>query len=443
MWRSVRIVPGWKHTETVVSVPADKSIVQRLLIMSLFCRGETRIEGSEFGSDCISTARAVGMLGAEVRLECLGGAIRVSPSPEGLVQPEGEVYLGNSGTGMRLLSGVVAGYPLDVTLTGDESLMRRPMGRIADPLRRMGAQVDLLGAGERPPVRIRGGRLNPIRYELPVASAQVKSCILLAALFAEGETEVIEPAPSRDHTERILMRWGVPIQCRGNSIRLRGYGRGGPHFPAGTWRVPGDFSSGAYFMALAAAEPGRSIWVRQVGLNPSRIAFLEVLSRMGAEVTVDREPEGEWEPAGSVHVSGQRLRSVEVSGEWIPRLIDELPLLIALGTLAEGHTIIRDARELRVKECDRIAAMGEALRRLGVEVQEFDDGMQVSGPASFTREEVVVDSQGDHRIAMSLAVLASYAKAPVVIRNAACSEISCPGFWELLSSCGVSVEDAG
>lgn len=442
MRRSVRIVPGWYQAETVASVPADKSIVQRLLIMSLFCQGETRIEGSGFGSDCISTARAVGMLGADVRMDRLGGAVQVLPPSEGLVQPEGEVYLGNSGTGMRLLSGVVAGYPLDVTLTGDESLMRRPMGRIADPLRRMGAQVDLLGAEDRPPVRIRGGGLNPIRYELPVASAQVKSCILLAALFAEGETEIIEPAPSRDHTERILLRWGVPIQCEGKSIRLKGYGRGGPRFRAETWRPPGDFSSAAYIMALAAAEPGRSIWVRQVGLNPRRTAFLDVLSGMGAAVSVDPRPGGDWEPAGSVHVEGRRLRAVQVWGEWIPRLIDELPLLMALGSLADGHTIVRDARELRVKECDRIAAMGEALRRLGVDVQEFDDGMRVVGPASFRREEVVLDSLGDHRIAMSLAVLATYAEAPVVIRNAGCSEISCPGFWELLTSCGVVVEDA-
>jgi len=439
---AVRVLPGMRGAEVVVVPPADKSIAQRLLIMSLLCRGETVIRGAGFGADCHSTAAAVEALGAQVQLDRSGTTMRVR-APEGIAPRSREIYLGNSGTGMRLLAGLVAGYPVEVVLTGDDSLMRRPMTRVAVPLRRMGAEVELLGAGGRPPLRVRGGRLKGIRYELPVASAQVKSCILLAGLAAEGETAVREPGPSRDHTERLLQVWGAPLTCAGEWIRLRGYGGPGPYFPARRWDVPGDFSSAAYFLALGAGAPGRAVTVRSVGLNPRRSGFLEILAMMGARIVrQEGAAGGDWEPVGWVRVEGQRLTGVEVAGSLIPGVIDELPLIAVLGAIAEGVTVIRDAAELRVKECDRIAAVAEGLRRLGVEVEEFNDGLAVTGRGELRNAETEIETFGDHRIAMSFAVLASYASAPLIVKGAGCAEVSCPDFWRTLVSCGMRVESA-
>jgi 3-phosphoshikimate 1-carboxyvinyltransferase len=335
---------------------------------------------------------------------------------------------------MRLLAGLFAGQPMVTELTGDASLRSRPMGRIKEPLERMGARLELLGEGGRAPVRITGGRLRGIDYAMPVASAQVKSCILLAGLFAEGTTVVREPLPTRDHTERLFQALGIPLKLEGGRITLAGYGPAGPALAGRDWQVPGDFSSAAFWLVAAAAGHGGRITLQNVGLNPRRTALLEVLRRMGARLAVS-ESRSDTEPCGEVSVSGGKLKGTRVAGAEIPDLIDELPIVAVAGALAEGATEIRDARELRVKESDRIAAMAANLRAMGVTVTEYEDGLAVQGGARL-RGGVTLDSQGDHRIAMAMAILALFAEAPVTIVPVACVDTSYPEFWKHLEELG-------
>jgi 3-phosphoshikimate 1-carboxyvinyltransferase len=421
------------------AVPGDKSISHRVAMLSGIASGTSTIEGFLESEDCLNTVEA--MVGLGARSERLdGGVLQITGTGGRMVQPAGPLDMGNSGTGMRLMAGLLAGQPLEVELTGDASLRTRPMKRISDPLLAMGADVELMGEGGRPPIRIRGGRLSGIHYDTPVASAQVKSAILLAGLFAEGETVVTEPAPSRDHTERLLKMLGVPLRIEGNSIGLTGYGSSGPAFEARHWIVPGDFSSAAYFIAAAAVREGDRVCIERVGLNSRRSALLAVLKRMGADIQVreDDTPEG-GEPLGTVIVQGRRLHGVEVKGDEIPALIDELPLLAAVGALSEGETVIRDAAELRVKESDRIATTALNLKKFGIEVEELNDGMIVHGGQAAVSDEPVL-SHGDHRIAMSMAVVALHADKPVCISNVDCVATSYPAFWEHLRRIGAHVE---
>ena len=281
--------------------------------------------------------------------------------------------------------------------------------------------------------------MKGITYPLPVASAQVKSCILLATLFADGTSVVTEPRPTRDHTERLLRSLGVPVKVKGLCITLKGFGAKGPEWPARPWQIPGDFSSAAYWMVAVAGREGSAVTIKNVGLNPRRTALLNVLKRMGAEVDIRPNSQDEAEPAGDITVKGCRLKGTEVAGDEIPNLIDELPLVAVLGALAEGRTVIRDAAELRVKESDRIATMATNLRLLGVEVEEQADGMTVLGPTKL-KATSSVKSYGDHRIAMAMAVLALYMDEPVCINNIACVETSYPTFWEHLESMGARAE---
>lgn len=415
-------------------VPGDKSISHRLAMLCALADGTSEIAGYLTAEDCLNTLRAMDALGARisrcndrVKIRGTGG----SPHP-----PLGVLDMGNSGTGIRLLAGLLAGQPFVSELTGDDSLRSRPMERIRKPLELMGARIELLGKNGCAPIRIHGAPLRGITYPLPVASAQVKSCILLAGLFAEGETTVIEPRPTRDHTERLLMALGISLRVSGAVITVHGYGSSGPQVPVRTWSVPGDFSSAAFWLAAAASRPGAEICVENVGLNPRRTAFLDVLRRMGAEVRVIESATAEetvGEPVGSVTVRGGTLRGTEVAGEEIPNLIDELPVVAALGACAEGETRISDAAELRVKESDRIAAIATVIRAFGVEnVEEFPDGLCVRGSGR-VKGGTMVDSRGDHRIAMAAAILSLTAEEPVVIRGVACVATSYPTFWEDLA----------
>ncbi len=416
-------VRGPKAIRGEARVPGDKSISHRALILGALAHGETEIRGLSPARDVRSTEGCLRALGVEIRKE--GGVVHViGRGPEGLAPPKVLLDCGNSGTTMRLLCGILAGRPFESVLVGDESLSRRPMRRVAEPLRLMGARIQAR-EGEHPPLRVRGGRLRGIRYRLPVASAQVKSAVLLAGLQAEGETVVEEPAPSRDHTERMLAYLGAKLERDGLRVRLVPTELG-----ARDITVPGDLSSAAFLMAAAAARPGAEVLIRGVGVNPTRTGFLEALREMGADVTLLNGHEVNGEPVADILVRGRELRGIELSGDIIPRMIDELPLVFVLATQAIGTTVVRGAEELRVKESDRIAAMGENLRRMGASVEEHPDGMSIRGPQRL--RAVRLSGFRDHRVVMACAVAGLYAEGETVIGDAEWADVSFPGFFDLL-----------
>ncbi|NCC51133.1 MAG: 3-phosphoshikimate 1-carboxyvinyltransferase [Spartobacteria bacterium] len=420
-------------------VPGDKSISHRVAMMSALASGTSVIDGFLLSEDCLNTLGAMEALGARTSIS-REGRITVRGTAGNLMQPAGTLDMGNSGTGIRLLTGLLAGYPMAVQMTGDASLCSRPMKRIQKPLQMMGAEVDLLGPDGCAPMIVKGGHLKAIEYAMPMASAQVKSCVLLAGLMADGTTTVIEPAPSRDHTERIFQALGLPIHVDGPRVSIEGSG-GAPVVPvARDWVVPGDISSAAFFIAAAAGREGAELVIEGVGLNPRRTALLDVLRRMGAhiEITPRSVPEGE-EPIGDLRITGARLQGTEIGGEEIPSLIDEIPILSVMGAVAEGKTVVRDAAELRVKESDRISVMVENLRRVGVTVEEQEDGMIIHGPTAL-KTETRVNSYGDHRVAMAMSILALYGDKPLCVNNVACVATSYPTFWENLRSTGADVE---
>jgi 3-phosphoshikimate 1-carboxyvinyltransferase len=405
-------------------VPGDKSVSHRALLFAALAAGETRVRGLLRPDDVHSTWKAVERLGARVREE--GGEVVVSP-PDRLREPEDVIDCGNSGTSLRLLAGVLAGgVPGLSVLTGDASLRRRPVRRVVEPLRRMGASLWAREGDRLPPLVVRGGPLAGTRHVLEVPSAQVKSALLLAGLFAAGETTVAEPAPSRDHTERMLGRMGARIAVRGSEVtiapgRLRG----------GAVDVPGDISSAAFFLCAAAALPGSEITARGLGTNPTRTGLLDVLAAMGAPVAVAGERESGGEPRADVTVRGGPLAATTIAGALVPRLIDELPVIMVLATQARGRTVIRDARELRVKESDRLAAMGEALSAAGARIELFEDGCAIEGPTPL--RGVAVRTRLDHRIAMSMAVAQLFAGGEEVhLDDVACVATSFPSFFPTL-----------
>lgn len=439
-----RIVHPGGFRGGTLSVPGDKSISHRVALVAGLSRGVSEVRGFLEAEDCLNTLKAMVAFGARVWAE--EGAdgepvLKIEGTGGKMIEPVGALDVGNSGTGMRLLAGLCAGNAIRVRLTGDESLSGRPMGRIKKPLELMGAKVTLAEDGT-PPMEIEGGGLHSIDYCLPVASAQVKSCCLLAGLYADEVTSVLEPVPTRDHTERILAATGAAIKVDGHRISVKGYGAAGPKLAARTYVVPGDFSSAAYFLAAAAAIPGVAVRVEGVGLNPRRTAFLDVLRRMGAGVEVEPEsgPDADWEPRGTITVFGAVLKGVEVGGEEnIPNLIDELPLVAVLGALARGRTVIRDAAELHVKESDRIAAMVENLTAMGVVARATADGMVVDGPARISQKRAL-KTFGDHRVAMSMAILSIFADCAVAIPRVSCVATSYPTFWQELQHLGVTIE---
>lgn len=436
--QSAMVYPSEIHGG-LIEVQGDKSISHRVGMLSALASGNSTVRNFLQSEDCLNTLRAMEALGARTFFS-EDGELTIQGTGGKFLEPVSPLNLGNSGTGIRLLTGLLAGLPIRAELTGDASLCSRPMGRIKEPLEKMGATIELLGENGCAPIRVRGGGLKGIEYALPVASAQVKSCILLAGLFAEGRTTVVETMPTRDHTERALQALGVAVGVHGLRVQLDGYGQKGPALKARTWTIPGDFSSAAYAMVAAAARPGVVVTVRNVGLNPRRTALLGVLSRMGADIEVTpTSAASETEPYGDVKVTGTPLRGTEVGGKEIPNLIDELPLVAVAGALASGRTVIRNARELRVKESDRIASMAANLRNLGVEVIEMADGMEVAGPATL-KAAAAVQSYGDHRIAMAMTVLAMHARSGVCVSNIACIDTSYPAFWKHMKQLGAHVE---
>jgi 3-phosphoshikimate 1-carboxyvinyltransferase len=422
-----------------IEVPGDKSISHRVAMLAALAKGKSVIRNFLQSEDCVNTLRAIESLGARTVVTD-DGELTIQGTGGKLLEPVGPLNVGNSGTSIRLMAGILAGYPMSVEITGDESLCSRPMVRIKDPLERMGAKVELTGEKGTAPIRITGGKLKAIDYVLPVASAQVKSCVLLAGLFADGVTAVTEPVPTRDHTERMMRAFGIPVEIDGLHIRLTGSGGKAPAFNAGAFTVPGDFSSAAFWMVAVAARKRDGVLIKNVGLNPRRIALIDVLKRMGAAVEISpRGAADDCEPMGDVKVTGGTLTGIEVGGVDVPNLIDELPLVAALGALAEGKTVIRNAAELRVKESDRIATVVASLRTLGVQVEEQEDGMIIQGGAEL-KPSSACRSFGDHRIAMALAVLGTYATDKLIINNVNCVDTSYPAFWADLRKLGGHVE---
>lgn len=408
-----------------LAVPGDKSISHRVALMAALAGGTSRITGFLDSEDCLNTLASMRALGADVRRD--GTAVTIRGTGGHLKSPAGDLDCGNSGTGMRLMTGLLAGFPLSARLVGDASLCSRPMRRILDPLGTMGATVRAEGADGRAPLRIDGRNLRGIDYTLPVASAQVKSCLLLAGLRAQGTTRITEPVPSRDHTERLFRALGLPLTVEGRTVSLTGTDGVPPVIPSRDWSVPGDISSAAFWLAAAAILPGSRVTVRNLGLNPSRTAFLDALRAMGADVVLGALRDTDWEPQADVTVvGGAPLHGTEVRGAVIPNLIDEIPVLGVVAAFARGTTRFRDAAELRVKESDRIETTAAMLRVAGVRVDTHPDGLDIEGGA--TVRGGTVESHGDHRIAMAGAVLALAATAPVEIRDTACVATSYPAF---------------
>ena len=419
--RPLVVAPG-HPLRGALHVPGDKSISHRAAMLGAIAQGTTRVAGFLRAEDCLATLRCLRALGASVNER--GNDLEIDGAP--LREPEEILDVGNSGTTIRLLAGLLAGHPFHSVLTGDASIRRRPLDRVAEPLRRMGARITGRQGGRLAPIAIDGGGLRGISYATPVASAQVKSALLLAGLFAEGETAVREPSQSRDHTERMLGLFGAPVVRDGLTTRLRG-----PRtLRAASVRVPGDLSSAAFFLVAAALVPGSELAVADVGLNPTRTGVLDALKMMGADLEVHDLREQEGEPVGTVLIRGSRLHGATIGGDLIPRTIDELPVLAVAACVAEGETVIRDAAELRVKESDRIAALGRELRRLGATVEAQPDGLAIAGGARLRGAHV--QSGGDHRMAMALAIAGLCADGPVTIDDTACIETSFPGFADAL-----------
>jgi 3-phosphoshikimate 1-carboxyvinyltransferase len=417
-----------RHIHGELSVPGDKSLSHRAVLFSALADGTTVITGFLPGEDCICTMRALQAMGASIEVESKTSLVVHGISGK-LKPPLEPLDCGNSGTAMRLMAGVLAAQPFKSRLIGDASLSGRPMKRIVDPLRRMGAKIQGRGENHTAPLEIEGVPLTGIDYTLPVASAQLKSCVLLAGLFAGGTTSVIEPTPTRDHTERLLAHFHappvieLPSEGMAKTIRIRG----GTRLHARDFSVPGDFSSAAFWIAAAAAFPDSEITITNLGLNGTRTGLLNVLLRMGAHLQ-ETISDSSCEPFGIVRVYGRKLRGCRIAGAEIANVIDELPIISVAAALAEGSTEIRDARELRVKETDRIAAMAKNLRAFGVPVDEHDDGMTIHGGA--TIKAAKVGSFGDHRIAMSCAILGLFARGETVIEDTGCIATSYPTFRE-------------
>ena len=416
-----------------ITVPGDKSVSHRAMMFAGLSDGPCIIDGFLPSEDCCATLNAMRSLGVSIEANADSdkgfGPTRytVHGCHGKLTAPSGPIDCGNSGTSMRLLSGVLAGQPFDSALHGDASLSARPMNRIITPLTQMNAHIESLGKGSCPPLRIHGKTLASTTYELPVASAQVKSAILLAGLFAKGKTTVIQPVITRDHTERMLRYFRVKLVTEGESISVYG------HQPIGArdFHVPGDISSAAFWLVAAAAQSGSKLRISRVGLNPSRTGILKVLVRMGA-VIAESADEEDGEPVGNLEVRGAGLRGTEIGGEEIPNIIDELPVLAVAGALAEGTTVIRDAQELKVKETDRIHAVVTNLQAMGAEVEEFHDGMVIRGGRPL--QGATVRSFGDHRIAMAFSIAGLFAEGQTVIEDTECVNTSYPGFEDTLKN---------
>jgi 3-phosphoshikimate 1-carboxyvinyltransferase len=422
-------MPDWKIRraptfQTELEVPGDKSISHRAVILAAMSNGPCVIRGFLASEDCLCTVAAMRALGIEVDVADETTLI-VHGKRRTFTAPTKDIDCGNSGTTMRLLAGLLSGQPFKSRLIGDASLSKRPMKRVMEPLTQMGAIITAEGEGNRPPLVIEGGNLKPIQYTSPVASAQVKSAVLLAGMFAQGKTSVTEPSQSRNHTERMLEYFLVRPQKNELTVSIHG----GLTPESRDFVVPGDISSAAFWLVAAAAQPRSHLLVKNVGLNDTRTGVLAVLLRMGAQVREIVENE-QAEPIGTIEVRGARLKGTVIEGKEIPNVIDELPILAVAGALAQGQTTILNAGELRVKETDRLAAIATNLRAMGAQVGETEDGLEIFG--GLPLQGARVDSFGDHRIAMAFAVAGMFAEGETTITNTECVNTSYPGFFQTL-----------
>ena len=413
-------------------VPGDKSISHRSVMLGALAAGVTRVTGLLQGEDVLSTLAAFRAMGVRAEGPDDGRLVIHGVGLHGLKPPKGELDMGNPGTAMRLMAGILAGQAFDSALTGDDSLRLRPMNRVAVPLASMGAVIHT-AAGGRPPLRIKGGQhLHGIDYVMPMASAQVKSSLLLAGLYATGETRVTEPAPTRDHTERMLRGFGYAVHTDGPRIALSGGGR----LKACDIDVPADISSASFFLVGAAITPGSDITLQHVGVNPTRIGVLNILARMGATVELRNRREVGGEPVADIRVAGGRLRGITIPEDQVPLAIDEFPALFIAAACAEGETVLTGAAELRVKESDRIAVMATGLRALGIAARETPDGMVIQGGRL---QGGVVDSHGDHRIAMAFAMAGLRASGSITVRDCKNVATSFPDFVPLATAAGLKL----
>jgi len=409
-----------------ITVPGDKSISHRSVMLGSLADGETRIKNFLMGEDCLNTLKAFSAMGVQTEMKNDGTVIIHGKGLDGLQEPSDVLNVGNSGTSIRIMSGILAGQPFYSVITGDESIRQRPMGRITEPLRQMGTRIYGRENGQKAPLTIIGGNLKAIDYKTPVASAQVKSSVFFAGLFADGDMIVTEPAPSRDHTERMLRFFGADVQKDGLTCRVKCR----PQLKAQEITVPGDISSAAYFIVAALICRGAEIIVKDVGVNPTRTGMLEALKMMGAKIKVENERQVSGEPVADIGVAYSNLHGRTFSGDLIVKMIDEIPLIAVAATQAEGETVIKDAKELRVKETDRIAAIAKGLQNMGAKVKELSDGLIIPGNQKL--RGATCESYSDHRIAMSMAIAALIAEGETTIKNVECVETSFPGFWEKL-----------
>ena len=408
-------------------IPGDKSISHRAVMFGSIAKGVTRVSNFLESGDCLSTIGCFKLMGVSIARS--GNKIKITGAGlSGLKAPRGTLNAGNSGTTTRLLLGILAGQPFKAKITGDRSLCSRPMKRVTVPLREMGAKIFGRDGGNYAPLTVTGGNLRSIRFRSKVASAQVKSCLLLAGLYAKGTTTVFEPQKSRDHTERMLSKFGVKLSVKGNKISVKG----GQSLKGTSVDVPGDISSAAFLMAAGSIVPGSKLTLLNVGINPTRTGVLDVLRRMGAKIRLGNVRGGNTEPSADITVEYAPLKGVSVGGSIIPRLIDEVPALAAAAAAAEGRTVFRGIAELRVKESDRIKTICAELAKFGVKTREFPDGMMIYGGAKL--KPAKAESHGDHRIAMMAAVLGQLAPGKTEIKDTACMDTSFPGFFSLLKS---------
>ncbi len=418
--------------EGEIAPPGDKSISHRAAILNSIALGEAEITNFAPGRDCWSTVSCLKALGVEIRRKGHGNShtlIFSQSGTDGLREPRDVLNAGNSGTTMRLLGGLLSSQPFLSVITGDASLRSRPMKRLIEPLRLMGAEIYGRGKDSFAPLVIRGKELRGMDFSLPIPSAQIKSAILLAGLFAQGSTVLRQPIPSRDHTERLLKQMGAELGSDGNVIFLSPLSS-----PLGSisFRVPGDISSGAYFLVAGAIHPDAKLIIKDCGINPTRTGIIDILLAMGARLRIQNERVEAGEPLADIMVESSELKGVQIGGDIIPRLIDEIPALAVAGCIAKGKTVIRDAGELRVKESDRIATVCRELSRMGAEIEPLPDGMVIHGGKHLAGAEV--DSHRDHRLAMSLAIAGLVASERTTIGHAHAAQVSYPFFWQDLQN---------
>ncbi|AFS18875.1 3-phosphoshikimate 1-carboxyvinyltransferase [Candidatus Portiera aleyrodidarum MED (Bemisia tabaci)] len=423
-----------KPIKGIIIVPGDKSISHRALMFGSLATGLTKITGFLDGYDSLSTLQSFREMGVEIygpkqNILCISGA-----GIYGLKNPKKNIYLGNSGTSMRLLTGLLAGQKFDTKLTGDLSLNKRPMNRVEIPLRLMGAKIKTDKYGV-PPVKILGNRLTGINYIMPIASAQVKSCLLLAGIYAKGETKIIEPGCTRDHTERMLKSFGYKIKQKENTISLVG----GSKLKASKIKIPADISSAAFFLVAASIIPNSDLLLKKVGINPTRIGVINILRKMGADINLLNEKIYCNEPVADINIKYAKLKGIDIPLNQVPLAIDELPILLVAAANAEGITRLRGASELRVKECDRISAMAKGFKTIGVKTSVYEDGIDIFGTKVY--KGGCINSYGDHRIAMSFTIAALKATDVIVIDDCTNVSTSFPNFNLLLTTLGINIKE--